>query len=84
MTSSKVGEVLHLQHTDLIKTSSENIDNVAIVGRAFGEGVVELELGLAKFQYTDTLRTDLDSLLVVLNVVTVDIVVGTNRLFQFR
>lgn len=44
MTSSEVGEVLHFQQTDLIKTPGENIDDVAVVGSALREGVIELGL----------------------------------------
>jgi hypothetical protein len=44
VTSSVVGEVLHFQQTDLIETSSEDIDNVAIIGSALGKGIVELVL----------------------------------------
>ena len=43
MTSSVVGEILHFQHTNLIKTSGKDIDDVAIVGSAFGESIIELE-----------------------------------------
>lgn len=42
MTASKVGEILHFQQTDLIKTAGENIDNMAIVGSALSEGIIEL------------------------------------------
>lgn len=43
MTSSVVGKILHFQHTNLIETSSKDINNVAIVGSALGESIVELE-----------------------------------------
>jgi hypothetical protein len=37
-----VGESLHFEQTDLVETSGENIDNVAIVCDALREVVIEL------------------------------------------
>lgn len=44
MASREIGEVLHFQQTDLIKTAGENINNVTIVGSALSEGIIELGL----------------------------------------
>ena len=42
MSSSGVRETLHRQQSDLIKTTGKNVDDVAVLCCALGEGVVEL------------------------------------------
>jgi hypothetical protein len=42
MTSSEVGQVLHFQKTDLVQAAGKNVDNMPVVSRALGKGVVEL------------------------------------------
>jgi hypothetical protein len=42
VSTGGVRETAHLEKTDLIKTSSEDIDNVAVLRNALGEGFVEL------------------------------------------
>lgn len=44
MATGVVRQVLHFQKTNLIKTPSEDINDVTIVGGTFGESVIELEL----------------------------------------
>ena len=85
MTACVVGEVLHLQKTDLVETTSKDIDNVTIVGSTLGEAVIELgncQQENPKNRHAFT--TYLNGLLVVLDVIAVNVVVGTNGLLQFR
>lgn len=42
MTTGVVGKVLHFQKTNLVKTSGENVDNMAVVRSALCKAVVEL------------------------------------------
>jgi hypothetical protein len=82
MTSGVVGKVLHFQKTDLIKTSGEDVDNVTVVCGALGEVVIELNLisGDTPRRYSES--SYLNSLLVVLDVVAINVVVRTDRLLQ--
>jgi hypothetical protein len=65
MAASVVWEALHLEKTNLVETTCENVHNMAIVSGPFRQLVVELE-----------------GFLVVLDVVSVDVVVGTDLLLE--
>lgn len=43
MASRGVWHSLHLKQTYLVKTSREDIDDVAIVSRSFGQRIIELD-----------------------------------------
>ena len=43
MTSSRVGKAFHFKKSDLIQTSSEDVDYVTIVGYPSGQIVIELK-----------------------------------------
>ena len=47
MAARRITKALHLQKTNLVETSSKDIDNMAIMGSSFSEIVVELSLLLA-------------------------------------
>lgn len=81
MSSSVVGQVLHFQKTNLIQTSCEDIDYMTVVCGSLGQVVVELCL-LAESHMTASQTTYLDSLLIELDVIPVNIMMGTNRFLQ--
>jgi hypothetical protein len=84
MTSGVVGKVLHFKKTDLIQTSGEDVDNMTVVCGALGEVVIELNLisGDTPRWYSESSSSYLNSLLVVLDVVAINVVVRTDRLLQ--
>lgn len=44
MTSSIVGEILHFEQANLIKTPGKDVNDVTIVGCALSKGIVELSI----------------------------------------
>jgi hypothetical protein len=42
MTTGRIAEPLHFKKTDLIQTTSKDVDNVAIVGGPLGEIFIKL------------------------------------------
>ena len=42
MTTGVIGQVLHLQKTNLVQAPSEDIDDVAIVRSALGQVIIKL------------------------------------------
>ena len=50
MTTSRVGQILHLEKTNLIKTSGKDVDNMPIICGTFGEVVVKLASLVLKYK----------------------------------
>jgi hypothetical protein len=67
----------------LVEAASKKIDYVTIICSALGQGIVKLLLVSNNADYELKTRSYLQCLLVVFNVVTVNVVVRTNGLFQF-
>ena len=42
-TVGRIRQRLHLQQSDLIETASEKINRMSVIGRAFGQALVELK-----------------------------------------
>ena len=72
MPPGGVGQPLHFEETNLIKTASKDVDDVAIVCCSLGEIVVELPLSVSK-PGVDKMCTHLQRFLIVFDVVTIDI-----------
>jgi hypothetical protein len=77
-----IRKTLHLEKADLIKTAGENVNDMAVVCDTLSKVVVELKRLILNSDHT--YLTYLQSLFVILDVVTVDVMVRSNGFPQFR
>ena len=84
MSSRGVGETLHFEKTNLIQATSENVDNMTVVGNTLGEAVVKLGKLAVLSCFLIVCLSYLEGLLVVLDVVAVNIVMGSDGFPEFR
>ena len=57
MATGRIAEALHLEQTDLVKTTREEVDNVPIVGHTLRQSFVELQTMSMKLGLNDQERT---------------------------
>jgi hypothetical protein len=84
VSTCRVAKALHLKQTNLVETPGKNVDDVAIMRRAFCKVFIELEqcVNIERVSIQQRSQSHLQCLLVVLNIISVDVVVGSNGLPQ--
>ena len=80
MPASRVRKTLHFQETNLIKAAGKDIDNMAIVCDPLCQVVIKLDIHQLKYITCDHYNAYLESFLVVFDVITVNVMVRSNRL----
>lgn len=88
MATGGVAKALHFKEANLVKAASEDVNYVAIVGSPFREVIIELS-GVSKMALSRRLAAEqginyLQCLLVVLDVIPVDVMMGPNGLSELR
>lgn len=87
MAARRVAKTLHFQEADLVQAASEYVDDVAVMSRAFSQVIVKLKTSIQHaylWSQFVSYNAYLESLFVVLDVVSVNVVMRSNRLTEFR